>query len=141
MNDSVEHSVEEIERELSPSWTSLSAEVCQLAADLKLKAASTNLAGDAEHLFQQTSRLCSHLERLHTDVISLLENVETRLPLIKQTELGNDAVPPEVDEDQVDDEKIQIQREMHELRSGYRDIIKALFMWKDDPVERARDKH
>ncbi len=30
---------------------------------------------------------------------------------------------------------------MHELRSGYRDIIKALFMWKDDPVERARDKH
>jgi hypothetical protein len=141
MNESVEQNVEEIERELSPSWTSLSAEVRQLAADLKLKAASTHLAADSEHLFQQTSRLCSHIERLHGDVIDLLENVESRLPLPEIANRGNAASSEGVNEEEVVEEKLQIQREMHELRSDYRDIIKALFMWKDDPVERARDNH
>jgi hypothetical protein len=40
----------------------------------------------------------------------------------------------------VDLEKIQIQREKHELRNDFKDVLKALFMWVDDPVDRVRGK-
>lgn len=35
---------------------------------------------------------------------------------------------------------IEIEREAHTLKADLKDVIKALFMWKDDPAERARDK-
>ena len=33
---------------------------------------------------------------------------------------------------------VQIEREAHTLKPEFMDVVKALFMWKDDPVQRAR---
>ena len=130
MAENLKQSVEEVDKDLAHSWINLSANVRNLASDLKLKAAGTFLAGDANHLSNETSRLCEHVERLHTDVIDLLENVETRGSIQESDVACED----------VEQEKIQIQRENHELRSDFKDVIKALFMWRDDPVERVREK-
>lgn len=136
MTDNLQKRVEDVDRDLSPSWIELSSKVRTLASDLKLKAAGTSISGDANHLSHETSRLCDHVERLHEEVIDLLENIETRMPLPE-----TDANPPDVIGEDVDREKILIQRESHELRSDFKDVLKALFMWRDNPVERVRDKN
>jgi len=135
MSDNLQHSIEEVDRDLSPSWIELSSKVSELAASLKLRAAGTELAGAADHLSQETDRLCSHVERLHADVLDLVENLEARLPLPEP-----DAKLAAVAHDEVQKESIQIQREKHELRNDFKDVLKALFMWVDDPVERVREK-
>ncbi len=135
MTDNLKQRVDEVDKDLSHSWVDLSSTVRDLASDLKLKAAGTSLAGDANHLSQETARLCDHVERIHRDVIDLLENIETHIPLN-----GSDRNPPDVADEEVHREEIQIQRESHELRSDFKDVLKALFMWRDDPVERVREK-
>ena len=134
MTDNLKQSFVEVDKDLAHFWIDLSANVRDLASELKLKAAGTALAGDADHLSNETSRLCEHVERLHADVIDLLENIEARVPT-KET-----ANPSDVACDDVERERILIQREHHELRSDFKDILKALFMWRDDPVERVRGK-
>lgn len=37
-------------------------------------------------------------------------------------------------------EAVQIEREHHEAKGEFLDVVKALFMWRDDPVERVRQK-
>ncbi len=68
-------------------------------------------------------------------MIDLLDNLETRIPLSDGGEPQSD---PSTDE--VERERIQIQRESHELRSDFKDVLKALFMWVDDPKERVKLK-
>jgi len=135
MTDNLKHNVEELDKDLSHSWIDLSSNVRTLASDLKLKAAGTSLAADADHLSQEASRLCDHVERIHADVIDLLETLETRVPIQRSNEDESD-----VSCDDVEKEKIQIQRESHELRSDFKDVLKALFMWVDDPKERVKAK-
>jgi hypothetical protein len=36
----------------------------------------------------------------------------------------------------VEREYTRIQRENHELRADFKDVLKALFMWRDDPKDR-----
>lgn len=134
MTDNLKQSVQEVDKGLARSWIDLSTNVRTLAEGLMLKAAGTELADDAGHLSTEASRLCDHVERLHEDVLDLIENIETRVP-VRELE-----TPPPVTHEAVEKEKIQIQRESHELRSDFKDIIKALFLWRDDPVQRARDK-
>ena len=107
---------------------------------MKLKAAGTNLAPDADHLSQETSLLCDHVERLHADVLGLLSNLETQLPL-PESDTHPEGKPTGVNHDDIGKEAIKIQREHHELRNDFKDVIKALFMWRDDPVERVREKN
>lgn len=134
MSETLQDSFKEIDRDLNHSWIDLSARVRDLAAGLKLKAAGGTLSSDADHLSQDVSQLCDHIERLHADVIDLLANLEAHLPLPDE----NSSMEGKLDD--VAKEAIQIQREHHELRNDFRDIIKALFMWRDDPVERVRGK-
>ena len=35
---------------------------------------------------------------------------------------------------------IELQREEHEFKADLKDILKAVFMWKDSPRERVRNK-
>lgn len=135
MNNDFQHSVEAVDLDLATSWITLSAEVRTLADNLKTKAAGTALSAEAERLSHQASRLCDHVERIHEDVTSLLENIETRIPDRGLADSGS-----ELDCGEVEQEKIQIQRENHELKSDFKDILKALFMWVDDPEERVREK-
>ncbi len=39
-----------------------------------------------------------------------------------------------------DEAAIQLQREEHEFKANFKDILKAAFMWKDSPKERVRNK-
>jgi hypothetical protein len=134
MNENLQQSIEEIDKDLAPSWMELSDRVRELAADLKLKAAGTALAADADHLSQQTARLCGHVERLHADVIDLVGKIETRLPLSEP-----DTSPSSLDTEEVEREWGRIQRENHELRADFKDVLKALFMWRNAPYDRGRD--
>ncbi|MES2981612.1 MAG: hypothetical protein V4727_04795 [Verrucomicrobiota bacterium] len=136
MNDHLKNNLAEVDKDLSHSWIDLSEKVRDLAADLKLKTAGTAFAAEADHLSIQTARLCNHVAKLHADVIDFIENIETHVPLQE-----SDAVAQPINDlDALNQEKIQIQREKHELRNDFKDVIKALFMWVDDPKERLRSK-
>ena len=137
MSDELRKNFQDIDKDLSHSWIDLSSTVRDLSANIKLKAAGTNLADNTEKLSNEASRLCDHVERLHADVIDLLENIDDRIPLA-EPDVKTPTTQPEPDA--VDREKIQIQRESHEMRSDFKDILKALFMWVDDPKERVKEK-
>jgi hypothetical protein len=139
MGDTLKESFKEIDRDLDRSWIDLSGRIRDLANGLKLKAAGTTLAPDADHLSQETSLLCDHVERLHADVLDLLANLETNIPLPEPDSHAAEN-PAAVNHDDIRKEAIQIQREHHELRNDFKDVVKALFMWRDDPVERVREK-
>jgi hypothetical protein len=139
MSESLDESFKEIDRDLDHSWIDLSTKVRELAAGLKLKAAGSHFAADADHLAQDASLLCDHVERLHADVIDLLASLEAHLPL-PETDSPADAKAGDLTQEEIRKEAIQIQREHHELRNDFKDVIKALFMWRDNPVERAREK-
>ena len=132
MTDNLQHSIKEIDKDLATSWIELSDRVRNLAAALKLKAAGTVLAADADHLAQETDRLCGHVERLHEDVIDLVGKLESQVPLPEP-----DAQATALKSEEVDHEYSRIQRENHELRADFKDILKALFLWRDDPFDRA----
>lgn len=139
MNDQIKISVDELDKDLAPSWIELSDKVRNLTRDLKLKTAGSEFAAEADHLAQQAARLCDHVEKLHADVIDLVENIEDHIPLL-EPDLSAEPVAPAPKIDSVERENIQIQRESHELRNDFKDILKALFMWVDDPKERLKAK-
>ncbi|MES2438312.1 MAG: hypothetical protein V4584_04575 [Verrucomicrobiota bacterium] len=129
----METHLEKVERDHSAEWIELSSRVRTLAKCLNGKAHGTPLEADTAELVSETTRLCDHLERIHRDVGNLLIELDEKMPEL-------DSLPPNVDPDEVQREAIQIHRETHELRSDFKDIIKALFMWQDDPAERVRMK-
>ncbi|RYD18055.1 MAG: hypothetical protein EOP88_23950 [Verrucomicrobiaceae bacterium] len=131
MDTSLDTTVSDLDRDLSTEWIELSQSVRHLASRLETKAAGTILADDASQLSAETTRLCDHLERIHRDVETLLVELDEKLPVL-------DALPPNVDPDEVEREALQIHRETHELRADFKDIIKALFMWQDDPSARVK---
>lgn len=117
----------EISRELSPQWLELSSRVRRLAIETQ-STGSSGTALDAEAL-----RLCDHVERLHSDVEQLLVTLHTDdIHGAPQETLP----PPPIEA--IDEANIQIQDEMHQ-KSDLSHVIKALFMWKDDPVKRVRE--
>lgn len=133
MTDNLQQSIGEIDKDLAPSWIELSDRVRELAAALKLKAAGTQLAADAAHLSQETDRLCGHVEHLHTDLIDLMDKLDNQAPLPE-----SDVRPTPTKPEEVDRAYDRIQRENHELRADFKDVLKALFLWRDDPKDRAR---
>ncbi len=133
MEHNLEDACSEVDRDLSSEWIELSSKVRTLVSEVHAKAAGTALSPDIATLADATTKLCDHLERIHRDVEKLLVELDEKLP-----EMGS--LPPNVDPAEVQREAIQIHRETHELRADFKDIIKALFMWQDDPVERAAAK-
>lgn len=119
----------EISRELSPQWLELSSRVRRLAIETQ----STSSSGAA--LAAEALRLCDHVERLHSDVEQLLVTLraDDDSPL-HGSPLETAPAPPE----DIDQANLQIQDEMHQ-KSDLSHVIKALFMWKDDPVKRVRE--
>lgn len=143
MSDNLEENFNQIDKDLSHRWLELSNSVRRRTDDLKVRAENTELKADTTELAAEVSSLCDHVERMHSDVVGLLEALEERLPEQEQivtpehtaAEKYGDSTVAEVDK-----EKIQIQRESHEMRSDFKDVLKALFMWVDDPKERVREK-
>jgi DNA polymerase III delta prime subunit len=134
MNAITEKVCDEVTSDLSSQWIELSDKVRALATNLTLKSAETAVASDAQTLAETTFKLCDHLDQLHRDVNRLLAEIDQD----KQQELRAAAAnePTEILQ-----QAIQIQRESHEPSANLKDVIKALFMWRDDPSERLREKH
>jgi len=132
MSEDLQHSIKEIDKDLAHSWIELSDRVRDLSAALKLKAAGTALAADADHLAQEADRLCGHVERIHADVNDLVGKLEMQAPLPEP-----DVQAPQKSE-VTDLDWVRIQRENHELRTDFKDVLKALFLWRDDPADRSR---
>jgi hypothetical protein len=130
MSEKLKHRMEEIDKDLAHSWIELSDRVRDLSAALKVKAAGTALAADADHLAQEADHLCGHVERIHADVNDLVAKLEIQIPLLEPD------VPASPKSELTEMEWARIQRENHELRGDFKDVLKALFMWRDDPADR-----
>ncbi|MGE9271235.1 MAG: hypothetical protein ACQKBU_10565 [Verrucomicrobiales bacterium] len=91
--------------------------------------ATTALGGAKEEnpLYEPTRRLLA----VHQDLRKLLEPQEEDSPEDKVSEFDRTQ--------EVTHAAIEIEREEHTLKADALDILKALFMWKDDPVERAKE--
>lgn len=119
----------DLSRDLSPEWLDLSSRVRRLALEAQSKSADSSLAAEA-------LRLCDHVERLHADVEQLLVTLRTdHSEFPEPTPVAAHSPPPP---EKINEANLQIQREMHQ-KSDLEHIIKALFMWKDDPEKRARE--
>lgn len=81
---------------------------------------------EPDHPLASTSR---ELLSIHTEIRDLL---------LDKSEASAEAARPE-DGPEVAEAAIQIEREAHTLKPEFMDVLKALFMWKDDPVERAQN--
>ena len=117
----------------SAQWSALSSRVRTLAIRLSEKAHGTPLEADAVELLREIPKLCDHLERIHREAGNLLTELVENLP-------EPTIASPSLELDEVQREALQIHRETHELRADFMDIIKALFMWQDDPAERVQKK-
>lgn len=117
----------------SAQWIALSSRVRTLAIRLSEKAHGTPLEADAVELLREIPKLCDHLERIHREAGNLLTELVENLP-------EPTIASPSLELDEVQREALQIHRETHELRADFMDIIKALFMWQDDPAERVQKK-
>ncbi len=127
MNADLQEVSADLSRDLSPQWLELSSRVRRLAEETSPDSA---LAGES-------LRLCDHVERLHADVEHLLASLRNENDgALSDQPLETLPTPPE---EKVTEANLQIQNEMHQ-KSDLQQIIKALFMWKDDPEERARGK-
>jgi hypothetical protein len=115
----------DVSRDLAPEWLELSSRVKRLA----MAAPPANSALATEAL-----RLCDHFERLHADVEDLLVGLKSDDGPLAGTLAARAHEPSEIDH-----ANLEIQREMHQ-KSDLIHIVKALFMWKDDPVQRVREK-
>ena len=73
---------------------------------------------------------------LHTATEELIDAHRDIRKLLQQAE---DTKQPASDADSKDVVKaeIEIGREEHEMKPDAKDVLKAIFMWKDDPQERA----
>jgi len=136
MNQDLQDVYAEVDRELSPEWLQTSKLVRDLSTNLEADATGTPLAASAQELSANVRKLCDHVERLHHDVEQLLGQFDN--PEVPE-EFRYEGDSTEIPEEEVQKENIQIQREMHQ-QSDLQHIIKALFMWKDDPTDRVREK-
>ena len=135
MNDSVCSSIAEIDKDLAPSWIELNDRVRHLVSELRAKTAGSVFAEPMDQLAEETSRLCDHVNRIHEDVTELLSRLEENAPAYEPDTRLSSSNPEEVER-----EWARIQTENHELRADFKDVLKALFMWRDDPYERAREE-
>lgn len=131
MTDRLQQNFNEVGKDLETRWIELSKEVRKLSSDLKAKSGGLAISQEMTELSAKTEELCDHVERIHADVVELLGNLDTQLELSPQGNQSTSKVSPE----EIDREKIQIQREQHS-ESDIKGIIKALFMYVDDPEER-----
>lgn len=105
------------------------AAVCETLKD-RLQDAERDLqsalaSSTADHPLAEPAR---ELLGIHTEIRDmLLERFETPAPEQRTEE-----------EPEVAMAAVQIEREAHTLKPEFMDVVKALFMWKDDPVQRAR---
>lgn len=110
--------------------TTITREVCtSLKARLQTAEAEVRSALAATGEDHPLTEPARQLLDIHTEIRDLiLDNFEP-----DRTEQR-----PE-DQPEVAMAAVEIEREAHTLKPDFMDVLKALFMWKDDPVERAQN--
>jgi hypothetical protein len=93
------------------------------AAEQRLRASLNESEGD--HPLVEPAQ---DLLAIHKDIRSLL---------LQEAGLDVAAVSAE-EHPEVAMAAVEIQDEAHTLKANVKDVVKALFMWKDDPVERVK---
>ncbi|WP_411827658.1 hypothetical protein [Luteolibacter sp. AS25] len=149
MSNTLNNSFNDIDEDLATSWVELSKNVRDLSLKVAERSTATDLASDAKTLAVQTMKLCDHVEKIHKDVGNFLHNIESRMapenpyavdysnPEPEKDPAQDEVRNPDNQTDAVNRENIQIQRE-HHSKSEFKDVVKALFMWKDDPTTRLK---
>jgi hypothetical protein len=120
----------------SESWQQLAINVETQARALRGLAEGTPLAAQAADLARDAGHLASQIERLAAAAPAFLTH-------LGQPESPESPEPPATDpklEAEIHREMLQIQRETHDGNVELMDIVKALFMWRDDPAERVRER-
>ena len=133
MDNSTENVISDVNHELSSEWIVLSNRVRSRLQEVHAMASGTPVEAELALLAADTSKICDHIERIHSNVGQLLSELDE-----KPSE--PEPATPTVEPTEVQLGAIQIQRETHELDQDFKGIIKALFMWKDDPAEKAKEK-
>jgi len=128
MDPNLENARDEICQELSSKWLVLSDQVRQQALSLKSRTVGTALSGEASALAQDSEKLCEHFERLHGDVEKLLK-------LLSDGEAESDQTQSAPVATEAARQAIQAQDKDHRKSDDLKDVIKALFMWRDDPAK------
>ncbi len=127
MELNLEIAKKELCQDLSSRWLTLSDQVRQQSISLKSRTVGTALNAEATTLADDSEKLCAHFERLHGDVEKLLEilGIEEDLP----TETHLDPTLPE------DASRLIISQDHdHQISDNLKDVVKALFMWRDTPA-------
>lgn len=117
----------------SESWQQFAINVETQARALRDLAEGSPLAAQAADLARDAGRLASQIERLAAAAPAFLTHLGQPEP----------PEPPATDpklEAEIHREMLQIQRETHDGNVELMDIVKALFMWRDDPAERVRGR-
>ena len=132
MTQDIQEIRSEVNQDMSPEWLELGISARTMAEAMKVRAAGTELEADAQALAVKVSQLCEHVESIHGGVVTLLDRLDGE-------KISTDATP------EIQSENVQIEREMHEFKGdtkeNFRDVLKALFMWRDDPVERVQKRN
>lgn len=89
---------------------------------------------EAEEQTRQALEDRADNEALRRATTRLLETQREIRELVQQSD---DAESTPQDECAVAEAAIAIEREQHELKPQFKDVLKAIFMWQDDPRERA----
>jgi hypothetical protein len=138
MDKNLEEAAAELDHDLSADWLDLCNSLRRATSELEAKALTTALALDAAEVSRKADLLCGHVERIHADVQDLLIRIDERLP----AGLPDYTTPADrPNSDEIQEEAIKIQREAHEMRADFKDVLKALFMWRDDPAARVKEHH
>ena len=127
MDKNLETARDEICHDLSSKWLVLNDHVRQQAISLKSHLVGTALNDQASALVQDTEKLCEHFERLHGDIEKLL-----KLLADEETDMSEDESSPASAE--AARQAIQARARDHQENDSLKDVIKALFMWRDDPT-------
>lgn len=108
----------------------LSQHVRKLALELRENTRTTPFAAEALILSNEVCSLCDYVDHLHDSVEVLL--AESDAASHSQAVLVAGQSPEER-------KAVEIQKEIHRFDPSAKDIIKALFMWRDSPEQRLRD--
>jgi len=126
----------------SESWQQLAIDVETRARTLRDLAEGTPLAAPAADLARDAGHLASQIERLAAAAPAFLTHLG-RPESPEPPKSPESSEPPATDpklEAEIHREMLQIQRETHDGNVELMDIVKALFMWRDDPAERVRER-
>ena len=127
--------------QVSTSAINLANHVRTLANTLRDRTESTPYAAESLALADEVDCLCDYVVQLHDFFLTLpLHESAAEIGMSSRQEESDETQnPDEVHRNQLDRKAMEIQREIHSPSPNAKDVIKALFMWRDSPEQRLRN--